>query len=134
MLANLLEHVIKETKTGRDVATSRAVKICSHVDIGLFCGACHFSPAFSCKEQFGNLVPVHAVFPENERFASNVFRKLTVGLPVADDKAISDIVFGIVEIFCDKSGVWLPRGSIVLGEVAVYEYLVERNALSFESL
>ena len=54
------------TLTGFYVAFASAVEVYTYVDVGLFGRTAHFCGAFPGKEYFGNLIPCHAVAPEDK--------------------------------------------------------------------
>ena len=66
VLADLFEHVVEESQAGFYVAFASAVEVYTYVDVGLFGRTAHFCGAFPGKEYFGNLIPCHAVAPEDK--------------------------------------------------------------------
>ena len=66
MTPYLFEHVVEKAKSGGDVAAASAVKIDTDTDIGLGRGTHDLCRPFAGKEQFGNLIPRHAVAAEYE--------------------------------------------------------------------
>ena len=72
VLAYLLQHVVEEAESGRDVAFAASVEVHLDVDVGFLGGALHLGDAVAGKEDFGYLVPVHAVLAEDEALAAQV--------------------------------------------------------------
>ena len=99
VLAYLLQHVVEETKTGRNVAFAAAIEIYLDVDIRLLGGALHLGNAVAGKENLSNLIPVHAVFSENQTLAAQIFCKLGIGFTVADYITVCHIVCRVVDVF-----------------------------------
>ena len=69
------------------------------VNIRFLGGALHLCDAVAGKENLGYLVPVHAVFSENQTLATQVFGKLGIGLTVTDYITVCHIVGRIVDVF-----------------------------------
>ena len=61
MTCNLLKHVVEKTELCMYVAFPRAIKIHAYLNVGLLGLAAYRGSAFAGKQQFGNLVPRHAV-------------------------------------------------------------------------
>ena len=99
VLAYLFQHVVEETKTGRDVAFATAIEIYLDVDIRFLGGALHLCDAVAGKENLGNLIPVHAVFSENQTLATQVFGKLGIGFTVTDYITVCHIVGRVIDVF-----------------------------------
>ena len=134
VLAYLFQHVVEETKTGRNVAFAAAIKIYLDVDIRLLGGALHFCDAVAGKENLGYLVPVHAVFSENQTLATQVLGKLGIGFTVADYITVCHIVGWVVDIFGQHARARLSHRRVILREVAVDVLLGEVDALALQGL
>lgn len=130
--ANLVEHMVEETNARLDVGLSTTVEVQLHVDIRLAGGAPQFSFALSGENQLGNLLPSHTVAAQNQRLAPQILRKLGVGISVADDIAIGQVVLGIVHIFRQHTSSGLTCGRIIFGKMAVYLDIIEFNPLAFQ--
>ena len=58
MLAYLLQHVVEETQSGMDVASTITIQIQRHENIRFLCCAAYFRFSFSGKKKFGNFIPI----------------------------------------------------------------------------
>ena len=134
MVANLLEHVVEEAQTCRNVTTACAIEVETHEDVSLACGAPHFCNALTGIESLGNAFPCEAVLTEDECLATEVLCQLSVGLAVADDVAASLVDVGVLQVVGEHSRSRLAHGRVVFREVAVDELLVEGDSLVLECL
>ena len=134
VLAYLLEHVVEESQSGLDVTLTRAVEVHLNIDVGLLRRAPHLSGAFSGKQQFGNLGPGHAVAAQDEGLAADVAGQLLVGLTVAYNIRVLNVIRRIIHVLLDHPRAWFAGRGVVLGEVAVDELFVERDALVCQCL
>ena len=129
MLAYLLQHVVKESQSRLDVAMTVAVEVHLNIYVGLLGGALHFCYAFSSKQQFGYLLPGHAVASQYKRLASYVLCQLSVCFSVSYNVRILNIIRRVIHVLLYHSRAWFASRGIVLGEVAVDELLIESDAL-----
>ena len=134
VLSYLLQHVVEEAQSCGDVAVARTVEVHLNIYVSLLGGAFYLGDAVAGKENFGYLVPVHAVFAQYQTLASQVLGQLSVGFTVADDIAVDQVVFWIVNIVGQHAGARLSHGRVVLGEMAVYQLLLEVDSLTFQCL
>jgi hypothetical protein len=126
----LFEHVVEKSQSGVYVALSAAVEVQFYGYVGFFRGAVDLCRALSREYNLGYTFPRHTVAPDNQSLASDILGKPAVGVSVAD----GHVVLGVVHIFAHKTCGWLARAGIVFGEVAVYQYVVERDTFSFKRL
>ena len=130
--ANLLQHVVEETETRRDVAMAFTVERERYLDVGLFGGASDLCMPLSGKQQFGNTLPGDAFIAKNEGFASEIDSQLAVCFTVADDVAAGKVVGIVVNVFLEHADAWFAVGVVVLGEMAVDMNGVEVDAFAVE--
>ena len=58
MLAYLLQHVVEEAQSGRDVTMPVTIQIQGYVYICLLGSTTYFRRTLTGKEEFGNLIPI----------------------------------------------------------------------------
>ena len=130
VFANLFQHVVEEPQARLDVAASVAVKIHLDINIRLFGGAPNFCRALTTVCYLGSLVPTTYL----QESASDVFSKFAVGIAVANDIAVFDVVFRVVDVFLNQTCVRFARRGIVLRKVGVYENVVELYTFSLQRI
>ena len=162
MTANLLEHVVEETKTGGDVATPCAVEVDGDLYVGLLGNAAHAGATLSGKEERSHIVPAfgdegamavlasgqsqlmllqpfatlfrRSVLREEDALATEVLGQLDVGDAVADDVAVRKVVLRAVAF--DELGqhacAGLAIGMEVVGRVLIEVELVEIDTFGVE--
>ena len=86
VLANLLQHVVKEPQSGGNVALASTIEIHLDMDVGLLGGTLYFCDSLSCKQDLRDLFPRHIFVAQNQRFTTDVSSKGSVCLAVADDE------------------------------------------------
>ena len=73
VLAYLLQHVVEEAQSGRDVTMPVTIQIQGYVYICLLGSATYFRRTLTGKEEFGNLIPI----PGGE--GAVIFKSVTSG-------------------------------------------------------
>ena len=130
MLANLFQHVVEEAQARLDVTMSVAVQIYLNIYVCLLGGTLYFCCPFAAKSYLGSLVPTANL----QESAADVLGKLAVGVAVAYDVAMLDVVFGIVNIFLNQTRIGFTRRRIVFRKVWVDENVVERYAFALQRI
>ena len=126
VFADLFEHVVEESQSGLDVATAVAVEVDADEDVGLLGGALHFCSTFATIGDGCSVGPITNLYEAT----ADVLGEATVGIAVANDVRVGDVVVGIVDVFLDEPGVGLTCGSVVLREMRVDEDIVELDAFA----
>jgi len=139
VLANLLEHVVEETQACLDVALAVAVEVNLHEDVGLLRSALYLGSALSAVGDGHCPLPALSSCAAGstvnlQESAADVLRKLAVSVPVANHKAVGNVIVGIVDILLYESCIGLACRCIVLGEVGVDEDIVEDDALALQGV
>ena len=150
MFADLLQHVVEEAQSGRDIALSATIQVYLNIYIGFVGLATHFRYPFAGKEKFGNLVPISGsqstiffqafihqsrlVVLQIDGLASQVLRQFHIRISVANHETTGQIIFRIVQILAQHACAWLSGRRIVFWETTVDEYLIKSNSFIFQSL
>ena len=134
VLAYLLQHVVEESESRLNVGLSGAVEVDVHVDVRLLGRALTGCRALTGEEYLRNLVPRHAVLSENQGLTAEVLGQLAVGVAVANDVAVLQVVLLVVNILRQHSRSRFAHRRVVFREVAVDVLAVEGDALALECL
>ena len=137
VFANLLQHVIEETKSRLDIAIAIAVEVNLHQDIRFLGGTTNLCSALATKSNGCCFVPALSSQPTRgtvylQETTTDVLGELTVCFAVANDVATLDIIFRVVDVFLYQSRVRLASRGIVLWEVGVDKDIVKLHTLSFQ--
>ena len=149
VLANLLQHVVKETKPGGNIAPTTAVQIEADKDIRLFRRAAHLGNTFSGKQKLSYPVPIgrgqhticfqvlflqylFIVLKQNS-LAAQIFGQFYICSTVADDKTVRQVIVSR-HIFSHHSGTRFAGWGIIFGKAAVYQDIIECDTLPFQCL
>ena len=116
---------------------SVAIQVYLDINIRFFSGALDFSSTLAAIGYLGGFVPTLGSRTagdtvDAEEAAANVPGKLAVGIAVANDVAVLNVVFGIVDVFLDHARVGFSGRCVILGEVRVNQDVVERDTFAFE--
>ena len=130
MFADLLQHVVEESQSRRDVTLSRAVQTDLDFNIRLLRGTLHLCITLTGKEGLRHLVPTAYL----QELTSDVLRKLAVGITVTNHITVGDIVLWIVHVFLHQSCVGLPRWCMIFWEMGINQDFVKLHTLSFQCL
>ena len=134
MFAYLFQHMVEEAQAGLHIGLAATIERHTHVDIGLMRHAMRLGRTLLANEQFGHLVPRHAVAVEYQGAAPHVACQLLVGLTVAYHVTATHVVGRVVHILLHHPRARLAGGCIIFGEMSVYELLCKRDALALKRL
>ena len=150
MLADLFQHMVKESQTGRNVTLSATIQIHLNIYIGLVGLATHFRYPFTGKKKLSYLVPIFRsqstiffqalvhqsglVILQINGLTSQVLRQFHIRISVANHKTAGQIVFRIVQILAQHACAWLAGRSIVFRKTTVNEHFIKSDAFIFQSL
>ena len=134
MTANLLQHVVEESKACLNVAGARTVECKADSNVGLLRGASHAGTSLTVDDGLGSLLPAH-FFGQDNCLTTYILSQLAIGVAVADDVAIGNVVLlGVVHVFLHHTCARLASRGVVFRKMRVDEDIVEMDALTLQGL
>ena len=133
MTRYLFEHVVKETKTGADVALAVAIQADAHLNVRLVCGSDYRGSAVASKEYLCYARPRH-VLAYYQALAAKVLCQLCICLSIAYYIRVLHIHLFAIHVGGEHGSTRFASGQILVRKRAVYMLGGELYALALEDV
>ena len=133
MARYLLEHMVEETKSGRNVTSAVTVQCNAYLDIRFVRLSGNRCTAVARKQYLHYASPPH-ILAYYQAFASEILRQKGIRVPVAYDIGVGHIHLGILHITGEHGGARLASGKVIVRKRAVDMLRLELHSFSTEDV
>ena len=131
---NLVQHMVKETDTGVDLAAAFTVQPDLHINLCLFGVAFNVRVAVTFCQLFANLCPAKIVAVVAKPRNAHIFRQRNISDAIPDDIAVGSIHRLLSEITLHQFYFRLTAVALIGWHVRANQYLIEHYALRGQHL